>query len=123
MRISKQSVGAWVMLGGFLTTLIFLNWVGFFISLGVQAVVLAIDLYLDGKEEKTISQWIWYRFNRVQGWLVLIATVLGVAIRIGLKENIEPGLLPACLAGQLSVYLIIGGHSYWDERDEDKEPK
>ena len=123
MRISKQSVGAWVMLGGFLTALALLNWVGVIVGYGVLAGTLVLDLFLVRNEEHTISEWIWHRFDRTQGWIFLIIVVLSVAVRVGFKENMEPGLLPGFLAGLLSLYLVIAGHAYWDERDEDKEPK
>ena len=123
MRISKQSVGAWVMLGGFLTALALLNWVGVIVGYGVLAGTLVLDLFLVRNEEHTISEWIWHRFDRIQGWIFLIIVVLSVAARVGFKETMEPGLLPGFLAGLLSLYLVIAGHAYWDERDEDKEPK
>ncbi len=111
-----DAIGAYVLLGGFCAVLAWPTWWGIGIAMACLAAVLLIDLLLVCAGRPTVSQWLWHRFNRLQGWLVLIAAVASGTARLWLAF----GSLAGCLTGVLALYYIVGGHTHWDERDKER---
>ena len=100
---------------GFAWTVAWFNWTGVVGGAGVLVAVLAIDLFLKKFGPETVSAWIWPRFNRVKGWQVLAGVLLASAVRPLFSEPpAHPCFLP-CFLLTLGCYLVIGGHTLWDD--------
>ena len=115
-RDHLDAIGAYTLLAGFVTVLAWPAWGGIVAGAACLAAVLGIDLALVRRGRETVSQWLWSRFNRVQGWLVLVAAVAAGTARLWLAF----GPFVGCLGGVLALYYIIGGHTHWDERDPEE---
>ena len=114
-----RRTGAIVLLLGFLALVFAPGWWGVGAALAALAVALVLDLILHGDLRKTISELVWRLFNRNQGWVMLAAMVLSLAVR-WLDDYVGgPPSLAYAIAFVFvgNIYCVIGGHVLWDKEN------